>query len=325
LVFRGLVRRYGCGVLTRTRFADLVTLETPLHLALGMFDGVHAGHQAVIAAAISAARQHGGLGGVLTFDPHPIRVIAPEKAPTALLATLEHKARIIDDLGADLFVPLPFDRELADLDAAEFLDRLLAARVRTIAVGEDWRFGRGRSGDVAFLRAQARRRNYELIAVPPVMFDGDRISSTRVRQAIRDGNLADAARMLGRPPAVTGAVVEGRKLGRQLGFPTANIAFGAVQLPPDGVWAVRARAAAGPPVAGVANLGVRPTVGGSQRVLEVHLLDFAGDLYGRELEISFIAFIRGERKMASLEALREQIELDAKAAARILAAAAKSP
>lgn len=314
-----MLRRYPCGVLTRTRFEDLVTLDTPLHLALGVFDGVHLGHQAVIAEAIGAARRQGGLGGVLTFDPHPIQVIAPAKAPAALLATLDHKAHIIAGLGAEIFVPLPFDQSLADLTAAAFLDRLLAARVRTVAVGEDWRFGRGRTGDVAFLREEARRRDFRLIAVPPVMVDGERISSTRIRQAIRDGNLADAARMLGRPAAVAGTVVEGQKLGRRLGFPTANIALGAVQLPPDGVWAVRVRIGDDPPLAGVANLGVRPTVGGSDRVLEVHLLDFSGDLYGRGVEVSFVAFIRGERKMPSLEVLREQITADAAAAERIFA------
>jgi len=311
-------------VLTRLRLEELVELDAPLHLALGVFDGVHAGHREVILRAIDAARRGGGLGGVLTFDPHPIQVIAPEKAPTALLATLEHKARIIGALGAELFIPLHFDRTLAAMEAGEFLDRLLAAPVRTIAVGEDWRFGRNRSGDVALLREEAERRGFELIAVPPIMHEGERISSTRVRRAVREGNLAAAASMLGRDYAVSGKVVEGKKLGRELGFPTANVDFGCIQLPPDGVWAVRALLPDGAELPGVANLGLRPTVGGQGRVLEAHLLGFSGNLYGLELEIRFLSFLREERKMPSLQVLREQIAADCAAAAEFFGISERS-
>ncbi len=305
-------------MLIRTRLEELADLECPLHLALGVFDGVHIGHQAVISRALEAAARHGGLGGVLTFDPHPIQVIAPEKAPAALLATVGHKAEIVHGLGAGVFAPVRFDAALAALPAPRFLERLAAAGVRTIAVGDDWRFGRGRHGDVELLRGESCRLGYELIAVPPVMLDGERVSSTRVRQAIRDGNLAAAARMLGRPYTITGEVVAGRKLGRELGFPTANVDFGALQLPPDGVWAVRARWGGDGWRPGVANLGVRPSVPDAGRALEVHLLDFTGDLYGRELEVEFVRFLRPERKMESLEALRSQIAADRDEAARVL-------
>jgi len=306
-------------VLIRTRLNELPALGVPLHLALGMFDGVHVGHQAVIARAVAAAASSGGLAGVLTFDPHPVRVLAPDLAPSAVLTTLPHKAKIVAALGVGLFVPLRFDAALAGLAAEEFFQQLLASPIRTLAVGEDWRFGRGRGGDVAFLQVRAAAAGFQLEPLPPVMVDGERVSSTRIRQAIRDGSLAAATRMLGRPYSVGGPVVEGRRLGRQLGFPTANIAFGEQLTPPDGVWAVRVALADGEARPGVANLGVRPTVDGTTRVLEVHLLDFSGDLYGREIEVEFVQFLRAEQRFAALNLLREQIAADAAAARRWLA------
>jgi riboflavin kinase/FMN adenylyltransferase len=307
-------RRYPSGVLIRNRLEDLPALGAPLHLALGVFDGVHVGHQAVIERAVKAAERHGGLAGVLTFDPHPIRVIAPNKAPTNLLETLEHKARAVEDYGVTLFIPLHFDMEVAKMEASEFIDQLMASPVRTIAVGEDWRFGHNRSGDVSFLENEAVKRGFQLEAVPPVMHDGERVSSTRIRQAIRDGNLDAAAQMLGRPYAVCGTVVEGRKLGRTLGFPTANLSTGEAQLPPDGVWAVRVQLPDGRHFAGVANLGQRPTVNGESRSLEANLFDFAENLYGQELEVRFQKYLRPEMKFQSLAALSSQIERDAQEA-----------
>jgi len=285
-----------------------------LHLALGMFDGVHVGHQAVIARAVAAAARGGGLAGVMTFEPHPLRVLAPEKAASSALTTLAHKSRIVGGLGIRLFVPLHFDAAMARLGAGEFFAQLVAAPIRTLAVGEDWRFGHGRHGDVDFLRAHSPAAGFELETVPPVMVDGERVSSTRIRQAIRDGSLAAAARMLGRPYAVAGNVVEGRRLGRQLGFPTANVALGEELTPPDGVWAVRVSMGAGEALPGVANLGVRPTVDGATRTLEVHVFDFSGDLYGREIEVEFVRFLRPEQRFESLDLLREQIVADAQAA-----------
>lgn len=294
----------------RQRLEDLPALGVPLHLALGVFDGVHAGHQAVIARAVAAAAREGGLAGLLTFDPHPIRVIAPAKAPKNLLETLEHKQRVVAELGVQLFIPLHFDLDLAKMEAAEFIGKLLTAPVRTIAVGEDWRFGHNRSGDTNFLEQEATRRGFKLEAVPPVMHDGERISSSRIRQAIRDGNLDAAEQMLGRPYTVSGTVCEGKKLGRTLGFPTANLVTGEAQLPPDGVWAVTARLADGRPRTGVANLGMRPTVAGTGRLLEVHLFDFAGDLYGQELEVHFRKHLRTELKFPDIDSLRIQIQQD---------------
>lgn len=296
----------------------LAELRVPLHLAIGVFDGVHIGHQEVIARAVIAAKIHGGLAGLLTFDPHPIRVIAPDKAPNSLLATLDHKAKIVRDLGIQLFVPIQFDAAFARIEASEFLEKLTAAPIHTIAVGEDWRFGHLRRGDAALLESEGKIRGYHLEAVPPVMLDGERVSSTRIRQAIRDGNLAAVHRMLGRPYSVSGMVIEGKKLGRTIGFPTANISFGDAQLPPDGVWVVKSLLPGERVIGGVANLGIRPTVAGSERTLEVHLFDFSETIYGESLEIEFQNYLRPEKKFTTLETLRTQIQRDAGDARKIL-------
>jgi riboflavin kinase/FMN adenylyltransferase len=300
-----------------TAIDDLARAPGPHHLALGVFDGVHLGHQAVIGQALAARARHGGACGVLTFDPYPIHVLFPEKAPRRLLSSLDHKARILATMGVDFLLALPFDRQRAAQEAEEFVHEIVRTGVKTLAVGDDWRFGKGRQGDVTLLARLSRDLGFQLAALPPVMMDGERISSTRIRQAIRDGNLAAAARMLGRPYTIEGKVVEGRKLGRQIGFPTANVVQGDEQFPPDGVWAVRVTEG-GRPFGAVANLGCRPTVDGTTRALEVHLFDFDGDLYGRVLEIEFVKQLRGERKFESLDALKEQIARDAAEALYLL-------
>ena len=297
-------------MLTCERLEDLPGLGESLHLALGVFDGVHLGHQAVIGRAVAAARRDGGLAGVVTFHPHPCRAVRPASAPPSLLATLDHKAGIVAGLGVDLFVPVRFDEALSRMSAGDFLDLLTRGPVKTVAVGEDWRFGRDRAGDVPMLAAQSRVRGYRLETVDFVQFEGERISSTRIRQAVRDGNLEAASGMLGRPYSICGEVERGDALGRRIGFPTANVFTGDAQLPPDGVWVVRADAGDGVWRDGVANLGVRPTLAGSARRLEVHLLDFSGDLYGKSLDVRFLQHLRGERKFSSVEALQERIGLD---------------
>jgi riboflavin kinase/FMN adenylyltransferase len=296
------------------KFNDLSELTGALHLALGVFDGVHMGHRAVISTAQQAAARDGGSCGVVTFDPHPIRLLAPDRAPKQLLASLDHKARLLDEIGVDFLLALSFTRVLAALDAEIFVEQMVATgQVKSISVGEDWRFGNGRKGDVSLLRAMGERHGFAVNALPPVMHQGERISSTRIRQSIRDGAMANAAEMLGRPYGIEGIVVKGQELGRTLGFPTANVAFGEEQLPPDGVWAVRGRLGH---VAwtGVANLGCRPTVNGTARVLEVHLFDHQEDLYGKLLEVEFVKSLRDEKKFASIDELRHQISLDAIAA-----------
>lgn len=301
-----------------TAIDELGSLDAPVHLALGVFDGVHLGHQAVIARAVDAARRKGGSAGVLTFDPYPLWVLAPEKAPRRLLASLDHKAEILAELGVDFLLALPFDHEQAKVEGEDFVRALVNAGARTICAGEDWRFGHRRGGDRQLLRSLASNMDFQFEAVPPVMVDGDRISSTRIRQAIRDGSLDAASRMLGRPYTVAGVVIEGRKLGRELGFPTANLERGEEQYPPDGVWAVRA-SIDGVIGNGVANLGIRPTVDGESRLLEVHLFEEKGELYGRRIEVEFVRHLRGQQRFESLDALKHQIARDCEAARLALA------
>lgn len=318
---RSVVQRRA--VLRFKSIGELAGIPGPCHLALGVFDGVHLGHQAVIGQALAARDRLGGSCGVLTFDPYPIQVLFPAKAPRRLLASLDHKAELLSAMGVDFLLALPFDRDRAAQEAEDFVREIARGGVKTLAVGEDWRFGKDRRGDVALLEAMAPQLGFELAALPPVMMEGERISSTRIRQAIRDGNLEAAARMLGRPYTVAGRVIEGRRLGRELGFPTANLVEGDEQFPPDGVWAVRA-VESGRRFDGVANLGIRPTVDGQAHALEVHLFDFEGDLYGKVLEVEFVRLLREERKFSSLEALREQIARDAADALYLLRAVGRA-
>jgi riboflavin kinase/FMN adenylyltransferase len=289
------------------KLEDLAAQDGPLHLALGVFDGVHIGHRAVIARAVDAAKADGGRAFVVTFSPHPIRVIAPGKAPSSLLATLDEKAEVVKSLGVEGLLVIHFDAEFAKMPAEDFVRKLAEGKVASVSVGEDWRFGSKRLGDVEMLRRMGEELGFRLNAVSPVMWDGERISSTRIRQAIRDGNFGAVEEMLGQPYEISGTVVEGKKLGRTIGFPTANIRPGDQQLPKDGVWSVTVSGE----LKGIANLGMRPTVDGTERLLEVHLFDFSGDLYGKELRIRFGCFIREERKFPSVEELVEQIGRDA--------------
>lgn len=305
-------------VLRLEAISDLIDLDAPAHLALGVFDGVHLGHQAVISRAV-AAKHAGGLSGVLTFDPNPIRVLAPEKAPARLLASLDHKQEILRPMGVDFLLAVPFDEARAKVTAEDFIRELIGSGARTLVSGVDWRFGHGRAGDHALLERIAEEIGFHFEAVEPVMMDGDRISSTRIRQAIRDGNLDAAERMLGRRYTVSGRVIEGRKLGRELGFPTANLERGEEQYPPDGVWAVRARIG-GSWWPGVANLGMRPTVDGTGRQLEVHVIGFEGDLYRQVLEIEWVRHLRGEMRFESLESLKAAIAADREEAVEVLGA-----
>lgn len=293
---------------------ELTKIKGPLHLALGVFDGLHIGHQEVIASVTRAAESQGGAVGILTFDPHPIRVLAPEVAPRRILASLEHKRKLLQLLGVDFMLVVEFTQDFAECEAGDFLSSLheCAPDLKTLAMGEDWRFGKNRQGDVTLLRAFGKQHGIDVIAAGAVMSQGERVSSTRIRQAIRDGNMKAANLMLGRDYSVLGTVVEGRQLGRTLGFPTANLKVYNEQLPADGVWALEVTLENGDIMKGVGNLGVRPSVEGenSKRMLEVHLLDFSGDLYGQDMEVRFLAFVRPEKKFESLEDLKAQIQAD---------------
>lgn len=297
----------------------LAALTGPWHLAIGVFDGIHLGHQEVIRRATDAAARDGGRAAVLTFEPNPIRVIAPHAELPPWLGTLGQTRGWLADLpGAPGLLPLRFDQALAKLDPGEFLNALTRADVRTVAVGEDWRFGHHRAGDATFLNQHAATRGYQVEVVGEIDLDGERVSSTRIRNAVRDGRLDEAEKLLGRPHTVRGTVIEGRKLGRTIGFPTANIDTAGACLPPDGVWAVEFGLAGSPVnLPGVANLGVRPTVAGRNRLLEVHLFGFSQDLYGQRVDVVFRESIRPEKKFADINALKTQIQADVKTARMI--------
>lgn len=296
---------------------ELAAVQGPVVLAFGMFDGVHLGHEAVLKAATDEATTAGGSMVVFTFDPHPARVLRPELAPK-LLAGPRHQQRLLERAGVQRVLLFPFDAAVAATEAAAFVRQLAEScpALRGICVGGNWRFGKGRSGDVALLSSMGAERGFNVVAVTPVMVRGEPVSSTRVRHAVKEGALELAAELLGRRYSVYGEVIHGDQLARKLGFPTANVRVENEQLPPAGVYAVRVRRADGALCNGVANLGHRPTVTpeNQELSLEVHLFDFDGDLYGQELEVEFVHFLRSERRFSGMDALQKQIAADAAAA-----------
>lgn len=304
---------------TLTRIEELAAVPGPIFLAIGVFDGVHLGHRAVIERVLTDARKAGGTAVVATFDPHPVRVLRPEKAPRILTST-PHKLRLIRALGVEHLLILPFSREFAETEPEKFLHDLAAAGqpLREICVGHEWCFGRNRAGNLALMAEIGRELGFDEVGVPAVQIDGEVASSTLIRSAIEAGDLARAARFLGREYAILGTVVRGDEIGRKLGFPTANLAAHNEQFPPNGVYAVDVQRN-GSELRGVANIGVRPTVAnaGGERLLEVHIFDFSGDLYGEDLEVTFRRFLRSEQKFPSLDALKAQIAQDVAAARAI--------
>ncbi|NWK54208.1 bifunctional riboflavin kinase/FAD synthetase [Verrucomicrobiaceae bacterium N1E253] len=293
---------------------ELPAISDSVHLALGVFDGVHIGHQAVIQQVVESARAQGGIAGVLTFEPHPIRVLAPQNAPRRILASIQHKEDLLAELGVELLIVIPFTEAFAEYEAEEFLLELKNAcgSLKTLSMGDDWKFGRKRRGDVQLLKHFGLAYGVEVKTASPVRLEGERVSSTRIRQAIRDGNLDAVSEMLGREFSVWGTVIEGKQLGRSIGFPTANLRVYNEQLPPDGVWVVDVTLDQGEIVRGAGNLGVRPTVDGKQgrRLLEVHLIDCERDLYGQGMEVRFLHWVRGEQTFEGLDALKAQIAED---------------
>ncbi len=292
--------------------ADLANLPGPLTLGIGVFDGVHLGHRAVIDCTLASARESNGTPVIVTFDPHPARVLRPENSPRLLTST-NHKLQLLAAAGVENVLLVEFNRDFASHSPGAFI-RLLAAHSQTlksISVGEDWAFGRNRSGNVDFLRGQGIELGFQVIAVPPVKINGEIVSSTLIRRAIEDGQLASAAQYLGRPYTILGTVVSGLEIGRTIGFPTANLSAHNEQFPPNGVYAIRATVKSNPHE-GVANIGIRPTLKDAVpgRLLEVHIFDFDCDLYGQDIEVSFAKFLRTEEKFTSLDALRTQIALD---------------
>jgi riboflavin kinase / FMN adenylyltransferase len=300
--------------------SELNGLPGPIHLAIGVFDGVHIGHRAVIEHACASAGASNGTAIVVTFDPHPAQILRPDRAPLLLTST-RHKLRLFAQLGVADTLVIPFDLAFAATPPETFVRELAAAcqPLRQICVGADWAFGRARSGNVELLTSLGAKLGFVVQGVPGVSVDGVAASSTAIRAAVQAGDLAAAARFLGRPFSIFSTVIDGRRLARTLGFPTANLRPESEQLPPNGVYAVRA-SVAGQEYPGVANIGVRPTVthGEAELLLEAHLFDFAGDLYGQDMEVYFLEFLRPEQKFPSLEALKAQIAVDAEKARKIL-------
>lgn len=293
----------------------LAEIDAPVVLAAGVFDGLHLGHQAVLRAAIESAARIGGVPVALTFDPHPALILRPDKAPR-LLTPLDFKLDLIERLGIQHALVITFDAAFSAMEAEDFVLKLCrtAPELTGICIGEGWMFGHGRRGDARLLQTLGMKSGFFTSAIAPVAVDGEPVSSTRIREALAMGDLPKATQLLGRDFAVRGKVVRGAGLGAKLGFPTANIATGEQQYPADGVYAIQA-SWNGMTCPGVANIGLRPTVSNDdQRMLEVHLFDFSGDLYGKEIEVAFLHFLRPERKFENKDALCAQIREDVGAA-----------
>jgi riboflavin kinase/FMN adenylyltransferase len=295
-------------------------------VAIGNFDGVHRGHRALIEAARRRARELGAPLGVVTFEPHPREVLTPDRAPPRL-TPLRVKARMLADLGVENLFALAFNEHLMTKSPEAFVHDVLAGGlgIRHVAVGFDFRFGHRRAGDVDTLTRLGDEYGFGVTRIEPVAWRGEVCSSSRVRDAIAAGDVALARDLLGHPFLVEGRVVAGERRGRGLGYPTANLRPGPRGLwPADGIYAVRATwRAADHPVwrDAVASLGVRPTFGDGDRILEIHLFDHDGDLYGRRLCCAFIERLRAEERFATVEALRAQMDRDRDAARAALAAA----
>jgi riboflavin kinase/FMN adenylyltransferase len=281
-----------------------------------MFDGVHLGHQQVIRQTIADARQHECIPAAITFDCHPNSVVAPERNPP-LIYSLPQKLRVIESSGIHTTLLIHFDRAFSEISGEQFIRGLARdfGHIHSLCVGSAFTFGYQRSGSVALLKELGRELNFIVHGLASVSLDGKTVSSTRIREAIRAGHLDAASQMLGRTYALAGRVLHGDGLGRQLGFPTANLETGGLVLPPNGVYAAHASVQGRTHRAAV-NIGIRPTLRNPdpQLQVEVHLLDFTGDLYEQEMEIAFVEKLRDEQMFPSRDALQEQIRRDIDAA-----------
>jgi len=284
--------------------------------AIGFFDGVHLGHQQIIRQTIADAQQHGAISVVITFDNHPTTIVAPERAP-ALIHPLAQRLRTIESFGVHTLLLLHFDRDFSQQPAEDFIASLARdlGRIHSLCVGANFTFGHQRGGNVALLERMGKSLGFAVHGLAAVALDGKTISSTRVREAIRNGDLDAAGQMLGRAYSISAAVEEGDRLGSRIGFPTANLSVRGLVLPPNGVYAAQA-IIGGATHRCVLNIGVRPTLETRNPAtrLEVHVLDFSGDLYGQELEVVFGEKLREEQKFGSLAQLQEQIARDVAAA-----------
>ena len=299
---------------------DLPPPRGPVALTVGTFDGVHPGHQALLARTIGLAREQGALAAAMTFRNHPRSVVSPANCPL-LLTEWEEKKRLILKTGIELLVGLWFDEELRRWPAEDFVRETVVRRIgaRTVVSGPNFHFGLGGLGNPALLARMAKEEGFRFICQEPVLVNGMAVSSTRIRETLAAGDVALAAKLLGRHYRLTGRVVPGDGLGRTIGFPTANMQPDAPMLiPKNGVYAVRVRLSSGAEYPGMMNIGVRPTVDGREHRREVHLLGFDGELEGNTLEVFFIGRLRDEVRFSGLPALREQLARDREAALAIL-------
>lgn len=290
-------------------------------VAIGVFDGVHLGHQQVIRQTLADARQHEGVPVVITFDRHPNAVVAPGRVPP-MLHSLPQKLRAIESLGVANTLLIRFDRAFSEQTGEQFIRSLALdfGHLHSVCVGSEFTFGHKRSGNVALLKQLGAELKFIVHGLAAVSLDGEPVSSTRIREAVRTGDLDSASQMLGREYSIAGSVIRGDQLGRKLGFPTANLDVAGLILPPNGVYAVHARVA-GREHRGALNLGFRPTLASPTPRLqcEVHLLDFAEEIYGEELELTFATKLRDEQKFPDLAALQSQIHRDLAAARSLFA------
>ena len=304
----------------RVRIGRLVSLGWPSPtVTVGNFDGVHRGHQALVYSAVARARESGGVSVVLTFDPHPARVLGPGRAPAAL-TTLAQKEELLARLGVDRLAVLPFDAGVARLPPAAFAREVLRGALGAghVVVGESFRFGHGREGDARLLAALGEDLGFSVRAMPPVLEEGAPVSSSRVRDELGRGNVRAAGALLGRPYFVDAPVVRGDGRGRSIGVPTANLLPENEILPARGVYVARCRVGAGAWHPAVVNLGHRPTFGGTHASVEAHLIDFEGDLYGSRVRLEFHEHLRAEQRFGSTEALVARIREDVALARTLL-------
>ena len=281
-------------------------------LAIGVFDGVHLGHQQIIRQTIADARQHEAAAVVVTFDKHPNTVVAPDRVPP-LIYSSPQKLRAIEALGADTLLEIHFDKAFSRQNGEQFIRSLARdfGKIQSICVGADFVFGHKRSGNVALLKTLGAELGFQVHGLAAVALDGQTVSSTRIREAISAGDFDAASQMLGRAYSLAGKVIRGDQFGHQLGFPTANMDTTGLLLPADGVYTAHA-VAAEKTFRAVLNIGLRPTINQptAQPRVEVHLLDYSGELYGEEMEVTFAAKLRDEQKFPSLDELKAQITRD---------------
>jgi len=296
------------------------TERVPCALTVGNFDGVHRGHQALLARVVAAARARGIAAAVMTFEPHPRELFTPDRAPTRI-SGLRDKFEALAGHGIDRVIVQHFNRSFAALPADAFIDLLIdGCRTRWLLVGDDFRFGARRAGDIALLQRHASHGAFTLEQMPTVVEGDERISSSAVRAALANGDLARARHLLGRPYAMSGRVLHGRKLGRALGFPTLNLRIAHRHPAVRGVYAVRVHGLGNAVRPGVASIGLRPTIeDGGHWLLEVHLFDFDDDVYGRLVRVEFVQKLRDEERYSTLDELAAAIRGDASLARALLA------